>query len=100
MTYVISFLTPLACVKDDFKEKYLTEEDEVLNFVNDPSVSGVGIGDFCYAYRRRNKKGVPEYNSGHVTNINSDGTLSVQYDNGRFAKRVMAQNVLVFDQED
>ena len=100
LTYVISFLTPLACVKDDFKEKYLTEEDEVLNFVNDPSVSGVGIGDFCYAYTRRNNKGVPEYNSGHITNINSDGTLSVQYDNGRFAKRVMAQNVLVFDQED
>lgn len=99
LTYVISFLSPLACVKDHFKEKYLKEEGKVLNFKNDPVASGVNIGDFCYAYTKQSNNGRPEYNSGHITNINSDGTLSVQFDNGRFSEKVMAQNILVFDQD-
>ncbi len=99
LTYIISFLSPLACVKDNFKEKYLKEEGKVLNFNNDPVASGVDIGDFCYAYTNRNKNGVVEYNSGHITNINNDGTLSVQFDNGRFSEKVMAQNILVFDED-
>eukprot|EP00943_MAST-04B_sp_MAST-4B-sp1_P007629 g7629.t1 len=99
LTYIISFLSPLACVKDNFKEKYLKDEEKVLNFKNDPVASGVDVGDFCYAYTKRNNNGMAQYNSGHITNINKDGTLSVQFDNGKFSKKVMAQNILVFDED-
>ena len=50
LTYIISFLSPLACVKDNFKEKYLKDEEKVLNFKNDPVASGVDVGDFWLLY--------------------------------------------------
>ena len=73
----------MACVRDDFKEKYLRQPETILDFNNDPDLSRVSVGDFCYAYTRR-RKSVAEYNSGHITHINSDGTLSVQFDDGKF----------------
>jgi len=96
LTYVVTFLTPLACVRDDFKEKYLRQPETILDFNNDPDLSRVSVGDFCYAYTRR-RKSVAEYNSGHITHINSDGTLSVQFDDGKFKGKVMPQDLIVFD---
>ena len=96
LTYVVTFVTPVACVRDDFKEKYLRQPESLIDFNNDPDMSRVSVGDFCYAYGRRGKS-LAEYNSGHITNINSDGTLSVQFDDGKFREKVMPQDLIVFD---
>ena len=63
-----------------------------FDFNNDPDLSRVSVGDFCYAYTRRNQRG--EYNSGHITHINSDRTLSVQFDDGKFKGKVMPKILL------
>ena len=95
MSYIFTFATPLACIFDTLKAGSIAKKPWA-NFFNDPTRTGVKVGDFGHARIRNQKKSSASgYNAGHITAVNGDGSVAFQYDNGVFEDKVLIQDIIL-----